>query len=138
MGRPHNDPLWESGEMNRANNLRKLREAKCLTQPELAEQFGSTQSAISNYESGTREPDISLLMKFADFFDVTIDYLVGRTDLPYRVGSGNIFYTNLEKEILLLCRELPTEDQEMMASVGRYLREKNREKKRPRPVDLNT
>ena len=52
--------------------------------------------------------------------------------------SGNIFYTNLEKEILLLCRELPTEDQEMMASVGRYLREKNREKKRPRPVDLNT
>ena len=80
MGRPHNDPLWESGEMNRANNLRKLREAKCLTQPELAEQFGSTQSAISNYESGTREPDISLLMKFADFFDVTIDYLVGRTD----------------------------------------------------------
>ena len=138
MGRPHNDPLWESGEMNRANNLRKLREAKCLTQPELAEQFGSTQSAISNYESGTREPDISLLMKFADFFDVTIDYLVGRTDLPYRVDSGNIFYTNLEKEILLLCRELPTEDQEMMASVGRYLREKNREKKRPRPVDLNT
>ena len=115
MGRPHNDPLWESGEMNRANNLRKLREAKCLTQPELAEQFGSTQSAISNYESGTREPDISLLMKFADFFDVTIDYLVGRTDLPYRVDSGNIFYTNLEKEILLLCRELPTEDQEMMA-----------------------
>lgn len=102
MGRPHNDPLWESGEMNRANNLRKLREAECLTQPELAEQFGSTQSAISNYESGTREPDISLLMKFADFFDVTIDYLVGRTDLPYRVDSGNIFYTNLEKEILPL------------------------------------
>ena len=71
---------------------------------ELAELFGSTQSAISNYESGTREPDISLLMRFAEYFDVTVDYLVGSTDLPFRIDSGKIFYTELEKEILLLCR----------------------------------
>lgn len=123
--------------MNRANNLRKLREAKCLTQPELAELFGSTQSAISNYESGTREPDISLLIRFAIYFDVTIDYLVGITDLPFRMDSGKIFYTDLEKEILTLCRELPEEDQEMMAKLGRYLRGKNRAKKRTRPADAD-
>ncbi len=116
--------------MNHANNLRKLREAKGLTQPELAELFDSTQSAISNYESGTREPDISLLMRFAEYFDVTVDYLVGSTDLPFRVDSGNIFYSELEKEILLLCRELPEEDQELMAAVGRHLKKKKDSHKR--------
>ena len=116
--------------MNHANNLRKLWEAKGLTQPELAELFGSTQSAISNYESGTREPDISLLMRFAEYFDVTVDYLVGSTDLPFRIDSGKIFYTELEKEILLLCRELPEEDQEQMAAIGRHLKKKNERNKR--------
>lgn len=120
----------ECGIMNHANNLRKLREAKGLTQPELAELFGSTQSAISNYESGTREPDISLLMRFAEYFDVTVDYLVGSTDLPFRIDSGKIFYTELEKEILLLCRELSEEDQELMAAVGRHLKKKNEQNKR--------
>lgn len=60
--------------MNRIKELRKL---KNLTQRELAKQIGITQPALSNYEDG-RNPEISILTKLADFFGVTVDYLIGR------------------------------------------------------------
>lgn len=69
------------------NNLKKLREARGLTQQKLAEQFKLTQQAIHKYENGLAEPDIKTMKSIADFFHTTIDYLVGfsndnETDQP--------------------------------------------------------
>ncbi len=61
--------------------IKKLRESKGLTQKELANQLGLTDGAIGFYEVGKRNPPLDTLNKLADFFGVSIDYLLGRTDI---------------------------------------------------------
>ncbi len=61
-------------------NLKKLRESKGLSQMQLALKLGMNQNTISRYENGEREADYQTLILLADFFDVSIDYLIGRTD----------------------------------------------------------
>lgn len=60
--------------------LSELREKSGLTQKELSSRLGMARTTFSGYENGTREPDHQTLQKFADYFDVSIDYLLGRTD----------------------------------------------------------
>ncbi len=62
--------------------LRKLRKEKGISQLKLAMDLNMSQNTISRYETGDREPGISDLIKIAEYFDVSIDYLVGRTDNP--------------------------------------------------------
>ena len=61
--------------------IKQLRQEKGLKQEELAKEFGIAQQTISNYEKGIREPDITTLKKLADFFDVSLDFLLGKTDI---------------------------------------------------------
>lgn len=49
---------------------------------QLGEQVGSTKATIGNFENGNKKPSLDLLIKLADYFEVSIDYLVGRTDNP--------------------------------------------------------
>ena len=66
--------------------LLALREEKELTQRQVADAVGSTQQKISNYEHETVEPDCETLVKLADFFDTTVDYLLGRSSQRHRDG----------------------------------------------------
>ncbi|EMA6341720.1 MULTISPECIES: helix-turn-helix domain-containing protein [Bacillus cereus group] len=59
--------------------IRSLRESKKLTQKMLAEKLKIPNQNLSNYERGFRQPDYETLEKIADFFDVSTDYLLGRT-----------------------------------------------------------
>lgn len=61
-----------------ALNVRVMRENSRLTQQQLADKLSVTQRKVSYWESGKIEPDLESLWKLADFFDVTIDELVGR------------------------------------------------------------
>ena len=61
------------------NRIRDLREDMDMRQIDLAEKTGIDQRTISNYETGKTAPDAYALIKLADFFGVSIDYLVGRT-----------------------------------------------------------
>ena len=61
-----------------SRRLRTLRQEDRLSQAALAERIGTSKSSINMYERGEREPSIATLIAFADFFDVDIDYLVGR------------------------------------------------------------
>lgn len=60
--------------------LKTLREEKKLTQQEVAEKLGISRGRYSQYELNSRLPDYDLLIKIADFFGVTVDYLVGFTE----------------------------------------------------------
>lgn len=60
--------------------LRQERISRGFTQKRLAEAIGVTYNAISQYESGAREPSIALLIKICDFLEITADYLIGRSD----------------------------------------------------------
>lgn len=58
--------------------LKELREQKRLTQSELAQIFFVNQITISQYERGTRQLSIEMLIKYADYFHVSTDYILGR------------------------------------------------------------
>ncbi|GIN71284.1 hypothetical protein J14TS2_17590 [Bacillus sp. J14TS2] len=60
--------------------LSSLRKNKNKTQQEMADYLGITRPAYTAYERGNRQPDYETLQKIADFFDVSTDYLLGRTD----------------------------------------------------------
>lgn len=65
---------------NLGDKLKELRTEKRMTCQAVATAVGLTKNAITNYESGIREPSLETLKKLCDFFDVTADYLIGRTD----------------------------------------------------------
>ena len=62
------------------NRIRDLREDRDLRQSDLAEATGIDQRTISNYETEKTFPDSVALIRLADFFEVSVDYLLGRTD----------------------------------------------------------
>lgn len=64
------------------NNLRKLRKERGLTQIALQMKTGIEQALISKYENGERVPPTETLLILADFYGVSVDYLLGRTDNP--------------------------------------------------------
>ena len=62
------------------NNLIELREINHLTQRQMAERLGISQPSYIRYEKGRAEPTLENLVKIADIFDVSIDYLCGRKE----------------------------------------------------------
>ena len=63
--------------------MRKLRESVNLSQSRMAKTFQVGQSSIFRDERGESSPSCELLMKYADYFDVSLDYIFGRTDDPH-------------------------------------------------------
>jgi transcriptional regulator with XRE-family HTH domain len=62
--------------------LKQLRKQKKISQLKLALDLNMSQNTISRYETGDREADYRALILIADYFDVSIDYLLERTDNP--------------------------------------------------------
>jgi len=62
--------------------LKELRTQKGISQLKLALALNTNQNTISRYETGEREPGINELIKIADYFNVSIDYLLERTNNP--------------------------------------------------------
>ena len=60
--------------------LKKLRKQKNISQLKLALDLNMSQNTISRYENMAREADYETLIKFADYFDVSLDYLLGRIE----------------------------------------------------------
>ena len=60
--------------------LKELRKEKGVTQLKLAMDLGLNQNSVSRYETGEREADYKTLIMLADYFDVSVDYLLERTD----------------------------------------------------------
>lgn len=63
-----------------SERLAQLRTEKNLSQKDVAKEFGIVVRAYQRYEYGEREPQLSTLIRMADFYGVTLDYLAGRTD----------------------------------------------------------
>lgn len=62
--------------------LKELRQKRHISQVKLAMDLNMNQNSISRYETGEREADYETLIAFADYFGVSVDYLLGRTDNP--------------------------------------------------------
>ena len=64
-------------------NLKKIRKEKGISQLKLAMELNMSQNTISRYETGEREPGINELIRIADYFNISIDYLLERTQNPH-------------------------------------------------------
>ncbi|MBQ2780546.1 MAG: helix-turn-helix transcriptional regulator [Clostridia bacterium] len=62
--------------------LKEIRKRKGISQLKLAMELNTNQNTISRYETGEREPGINELIKIADYFNVSVDYLLERTNNP--------------------------------------------------------
>lgn len=70
-----------------AERIKELRELKEITQTELARSLLIGRSTMSEYENGVKQPPVDVLIKMADFFGVSLDYLAGRTNIKFTVDT---------------------------------------------------
>lgn len=99
--------------------LKNLRASKNMSQNKLAQILGVQPMAVSRYERGLREPDMETLQKLADYFDVSVDYLMGRTDIkktPLVEAKGDKV-----DEIAAILHQLTPENQERLADYLKVL-----------------
>lgn len=85
--------------------LKSLRTQKGLSQEKVANYLGITQQAYANYERGVRQADYDMLKKLRDFFDVSIDYILGLTDTSLN-NHETFTLSPSDREILSLYNQL--------------------------------
>lgn len=76
--------------MNIGNRIAQLRDERKWTQEQTAAKLGISRAALSHYEKNRREPDSETLTKFADLYQVSLDFLVGRTLNPQSILSADV------------------------------------------------
>ena len=87
------------------NNLKKLREERGITQLKLATDLNLVKSTICQYEKGNRDLGVTMLIKLSDYFNVSIDYLVGRTEEIKIINTAEE-YTAQEKQLVKAYRKV--------------------------------
>ena len=107
-------------------NLKKLREEKGISQKQLADVVSVSQQSINKYENHNVQPDLQTLIRFADFFHVSVDYLIGYSDIPARLDSmDEETETEDEARTLTLYRQLtPQEKHSIKLILQNYCRNK--------------
>ena len=93
------------------NNMKKIRESLQLTQVKVANDLKLSRQVYNFYENGKRNPDMQTLIKIADYYGVSIDYLLGRRNV--------IKPENIDEDDLL--SKINTADSETKASVEQFL-----------------
>lgn len=82
-------------------NLKLLRKEYGVSQQLLADTLCVSQQSINQYENREIEPDIAMLSQLADYFETSIDYIVGRTDIRRRIERTMPYYLNEEEEKII-------------------------------------
>lgn len=95
--------------------LRTLRTDRGVSQIKLAKYFNYGSTAIANYESGRNEPSFDVLIKIADYFGVSIDYLLGREDKP-------MIYRNISLEEEKLLKDFRQLDKEVQIKISELIK----------------
>jgi transcriptional regulator with XRE-family HTH domain len=117
--------------------IRLIREAKNLTQEQVAEKLGVSQSAYGDIERGDNDPKLSKLQKLADIFEMQLSELVDLTEKGTlninfnKQGKNNVYITSslIDKEMALKDKELAMKDREIA-----YLKELLDMHKQQRPT----
>jgi transcriptional regulator with XRE-family HTH domain len=134
-----------------AQRMRRLRVEKHWTQEDLAKQLNMAISTISGYENGSRRPDIETLIRLSDLFEVSVDYLIGRSNQTQdltadaTVDTDNEIATTIDltdlhrlERLSLLLDEQPltVEDKQYMLAIIREKR--NAQRRQATPTNTKT
>lgn len=94
--------------------LRKLRENNEMKQEELGKKLGLSASTIGMYEQERRQPDNETLVKIAEVFDVSVDYLLGKTEVK---NYNNPYDTKLEEVLFSKAKDLTESEKQTILNV---------------------
>ncbi|MBQ7454813.1 MAG: helix-turn-helix transcriptional regulator [Clostridia bacterium] len=97
--------------------LKKLRKGAQLTQKQLADVLQVSQQSINKYENHDVQPDLETLIQMADYFKVSVDYLIGSSDSPRRFSLKDNPYTEDEMYFLSLYDQLSEAERESIRLV---------------------
>lgn len=104
--------------MKMIENLRKLRIENGISQQQLGEALLVSQQSINKYENHNVEPDVQGLISIAEYFDVSLDYLVGRTEIREMVDKMKMSeLTDEEMRLISRFRVLAEEQKKAVMSV---------------------
>ena len=106
-------------------NLKKLRKEHNLSQQKLADILHVSQQSVYKYENGITAPDIETLIRMADYFNTSIDYLVEHTDIPHKIEPvKDTMLNEAESTLVDHYRKLsPTQKQLVQAIIEEYIHE---------------
>lgn len=82
-------------------NLKKLRNKKGISQQHLADVIGTSQQSINKYENHNIEPDIETLIAIAKYFNTSVDYLIGNTDINRVIENVSKYDLNDDEKNLI-------------------------------------
>lgn len=108
-----------------ADRLKDERIKKGLSQTELAKTLFLGQTSVSKYESGKQIPEMPTLQKIADFFDISIDYLLGKTDIK----NYDYKETTIALHSDVDYKDLPQEAKDEIYNFIGYVKQKYKDKK---------
>lgn len=119
--------------MNKIGNaIKSLRVREGLTQGELAKKLKISRSAIGMYENGEREPSVEILEKFADYFNVDMNYITGKEEEEYYIDlkakqiAQEIFQNKELRALFDASRNATPEDLEITKNLLLNLKKKER------------
>lgn len=78
-------------------NLKKLREEKGISQKQLGDVVSVSQQSINKYENHNIEPDIATLIKMADYFQTSVDYIIGYSDIKRKAEKVKSYDLNMQE-----------------------------------------
>ncbi|MCR5703055.1 MAG: helix-turn-helix transcriptional regulator [Eubacterium sp.] len=104
-------------------HLRQLREEKGISQQKLANMVSVSQQSIYKYENGLAEPDFQTLIKLADYFETSVDYLIDYSEIRRKYEElVDVKLSTNEEELIIEYRKLPTHMRQLIQS---YINEYN-------------
>lgn len=105
-------------------NLKVLRTEKRLSQQQLADILHTSQQSIYKYENDITAPNLDTLVTMADFFETSVDYLIGYTDIPDKIDDAIQVHLNSEEKTLIekYQKLLPHSKEVIHLIVDEYLR----------------
>lgn len=106
------------------NRLKLLRTSRRMTQADLAKAFHVSQSTIAMWETGKRSIDAETITSVADYFNVSTDYLLGKSDDPTPPGMGPLTIDTIEYALYGEARELDEDEKKKLLELAQLMREK--------------
>ena len=82
-------------------NIKKLREEMGITQKQLADVIDVSQQSVNKYENHNIEPDIETLIRIADYFNTSVDYIVGHTELRRKVAKVEAYELSCDEMFII-------------------------------------
>lgn len=111
--------------MNFLKNLKSLRQELGMNQTQLATAIGLSRSAVAMYESGQREPDLETLYTIAEYFKVSVDYLVGKSNIKEKTpAEEGVKLDDFTYALFDETKDLTDADKEMLLGMAKMLKER--------------